>query len=428
MVNGWNILEMIPSMIVGEELQEIMKVNPDYSPDIKEKSQAERLMALNNIYSLYYPSTMGSEIYTKIYLALTRSLQKKESKIAIKQRNLNGNAIRRKESYGGIIGGSDCFSIIGSSGIGKSRSIERAISIVGGEKIIELENPFCRIIPIINVQCPFDCSGKALLLSICKKVDEALETNYYEMEIRARSSTNMMIVSVAQLLLNHCAVLVIDEIQNLVKHKAGTQLVSMLTELLNESGISIVMVGTPEVESFFRSVDYLARRTLGLHYDKCSYDDYFYDFCREMWKYQYVKNKSEITEGIIHYLYEHSAGTLSHVMFLFYTAQEISILNGRECLDIELLEEAYQRMRMLHTHIAPEIRLKNVPCKKKRTKSVDDITSTTMNKMVVNASPLEQEGNQEEWSFMEIADYSKKKNIDMLLLLQGKLSITELEV
>ena len=51
-----------------------------------------------------------------------------------------------------------------------------------------------------------------------------------------------------------------------------------------------------------------------------------------------------------------------------------------------------------------------------------------MNKMVVNASPLEQEGNQEEWSFMEIADYSKKKNIDMLLLLQGKLSITELEV
>lgn len=166
MVNEWKIIEKIAPMLVGEELQEAMKVIPDYSPDIKEKSQAERLMGLNNIYSLYYPSTMGSEIYTKIYLAMTRSIQKKESKIAIKQRNLNGNAIRRKESYGGIIGGSDCFSIIGSSGIGKSRSIERAIAITGGENVMELENPFCKIIPIINVQCPFDCSGKALLLSI----------------------------------------------------------------------------------------------------------------------------------------------------------------------------------------------------------------------------------------------------------------------
>lgn len=428
MISEWNILEKISPMLVGEELQNAMEVIPDYSPYIKEKSQAERLMALNNIYSLYYPSTMGSEIYAKIYLAMTRSLQRKESKLAIKQRNLNGNAIRRKESYGGIIGGSDCFSIIGSSGIGKSRSIERAITITGGENVIELENPFCKIIPIINVQCPFDCSGKALLLSICKKVDEALGTNYYEMEIRARSSTNMMIVSVAQILLNHCAVLVIDEIQNLVKHKAGTQLVSMLTELLNESGISIVMVGTPEVEAFFRSVDYLARRTIGLYYGRCSYDDYFYDFCKEMWNYQYVKNKSELTESIIHYLYEHSAGTLSHVMFLFYTAQEISILNGKESIDIESLEEAYQRMSMLHIHIEPEIRLKNVLSKKKRTKSVDEIMATTMDKTVASVSSLEQECNQEEWSFMKIADYSKKKNIDMLLLLQGKLSITELEV
>ena len=117
-----------------------------------------------------------------------------------------------------------------------------------------------------------------------------------------------------------------------------------------------------------------------------------------------------------------------YVMFLFYTAQEISILNGKESIDIESLEEAYQRMSMLHIHIEPEIRLKNVLSKKKRTKSVDEIMATTMDKTVASVSSLEQECNQEEWSFMKIADYSKKKNIDMLLLLQGKLSITELEV
>lgn len=66
--------------------------------------------------------------------------------------------------------------------------------------------------------------------------------------------------------------------------------------------------------------------------------------------------------------------------------------------------------------------------RKKRTKSVDEITASAMEKSVVVASTLEQGCSQEEWSFMEIADYSKKKNLDMMFLLYGKLSITEVEV
>lgn len=144
------------------------------------------------------------------------------------------------------------------------------------------------------------------------------------------------------------------------------QLVSMLTELLNESGISIVFVGTPEIEPFFESVDYLARRTLGLAYGRCAYNTYFKTFCRELWNFQYVRKKSELTDEIVNWFYQHSAGTLSHVIFLFQTAQEISILDGRECVDITSLEAAYQRMRMLHMHIQPEIVVKKKASKRKR--------------------------------------------------------------
>ena len=118
----WNIMEKIEPMLVGRELKEKMTIFPDYEESIRKENQALRLIELNNLHSFYLPSDMSVEIYTKLYLAMVRSLQKKESKLAIQQRNLNGKNMRAcaygvETSFGGIICGSDSFSIIGCSGI-----------------------------------------------------------------------------------------------------------------------------------------------------------------------------------------------------------------------------------------------------------------------------------------------------------------------
>ena len=418
-----SVTDKMPRMQTGDKLIEALRVVPDYDAEIQTKSQAERLLALNDVCSLYLQSEMGTEIYAKLYLALARSLKKKESRLLTVHRNINASAIRtRTESFGGILGGIDCMTIIGESGIGKSRSIERAVSLLEGERVIELTEPFAKIIPVLNIQCPYDASCKAMLLSICKKADEALGTNYYEMQIRSRAATNMLIVSVAQMMINHCGLLIIDEIQNLVKHKAGVQLIGMLTQLLNESGVAVVMVGTPEVVPFFESIDYLARRTVGLNYERCAYDVFFYDFCCELWKYQYVSDESEISDAIIHYLYEHSAGKLSNVIFLFYTAQEIGILNGRECIDISSLEEAYKRMRMLHSHIQPEVRVEARTNVRKRKTSKQVLTQTK------NIYDPGEAWTINDFSFSEAARKAKSRNLDVLDILTEHISITELGV
>ena len=439
----WNIMEKIEPMLVGKELKERMLVVPDYEESIRKESVSTRLLELNKINSFYLPSDMSIEIYTKLYLAMVRSLQKKESKLAIQQRNLNGKNLRAcangiEPSFGGIIGGSDSFSIIGCSGIGKTTALSKAVHLMGGGKIIEMENPYCKIVPVINVQCPFDCSAKSMLLAILQKVDMALGTNYYKNTVRAKANINTMLISTAQILLNHVGVLCIDEIQNLIKHRAGMQLVSMLTELLNESGISIVFVGTPEIQPFFEGVDYLARRTLGLSYGKCEYNGYFKKFCNTLWKFQYVKNRIEITEGIVNWLYQHSSGTLAHVIFLFYTSQEISIFDGREIIDIQSLESAYQRMEMLHMHIQPEVSIKKIASKRKKNTSMKMLGETS-EKKEENAKEITREpdfveehpaskGIDMDWSFEELMKEAKKSNVDMLELLQGKISITEVVV
>jgi hypothetical protein len=112
--------------------------------------------------------------------------------------------------------------------------------------------------------------------------------------------------------------LVVDEIQNVANSKNGKNLIGALTQLINNSGISICMVGTPESIKFFESAIQLARRSVGLQYTSMSYDKYFQEFCKVMFKYQYVQKRTEIMDGILAWLYEHSAGITSVVVALIH--------------------------------------------------------------------------------------------------------------
>jgi hypothetical protein len=273
-----NILSQLSDMKAGQDLISEMSVLPLYNENIRSQSTTSRLIALSELYNIYISSPMSVEIYSKLYLALLRSLQKKSSRNARIQQNENYKSICQKECSG-ILGGSDSFTITGCSGIGKSSAITRAIDLITAKGIIEVEKPYTKIIPCVIVQCPFDCSVKGLLLEILRKVDEILNSDYYLKALKSRVTTDMLIGCVSQVSLNHIGLLVVDEIQNVVNSKNGKFLVGMLTQLINNSGISIGMVGTPESVIFFEQALQLARRSLGLHYGALEFNQFFYDFC-----------------------------------------------------------------------------------------------------------------------------------------------------
>lgn len=215
-----NILSKIPPMKSGNELVLALSVFPEYDETICNENEAVRLMALSELYKIYVPSQMSLEIYSKLYLALLRSLQKKGTRLVVVQHNENHKAILNQE-YRGIIGGSDSFTIIGASGIGKSSAISRAIALISESRIIEIDKPYTKIIPCVVVQTPFDSSVKGLLLEILRKVDEELESNYYKNALKVRTTTDMLIGMVSSVAMNHIGLLIVDEIQNVVNSKTA---------------------------------------------------------------------------------------------------------------------------------------------------------------------------------------------------------------
>ena len=407
----------LPEMKSGNELISALSIIPEYDETICQQNQAIRLMALSDLYQIYIPSQMSLEIYSKLYLALLRSMQKKGTQMAIKQRYENYKAIQQ-QSYSGILGGSDSFTIIGTSGIGKSSAISRAISLITENRIIETNKPYTKIIPCLIVQCPFDSSVKGLLLEILRKVDEELGTDHYIHAVKSRASTtDMLIGAVSSIALNNIGMLVVDEIQNVVNSKNGKSLIGALTQLINNSGISICMVGTPESTVFFEQAMQLARRSVGLQYTTMNYDDYFQSFCKIIFKYQFLKNRTEITTAITEWLYEHSAGVISVVVSLIHDAQEIAILTGKEVLNLDTLNEAYQqRLSLLHGYIQPSV-IQNKPTTKKKKVA----TSVKKNQ---TQSKLKQEG----YSIIEIAERAKAENLDVVELLKEVYTVVEVAI
>ena len=350
-MDNMSLVRKLPPMLSGSELEQALTILPEYDPAIVNENEAVRLIALSDMYKVFVPTQMSKEIYAKMYLSLLRSLQKKESKLAVRQYSENHKGIRQQE-YSGIIGGSDSFTIIGASGIGKSSSITRAVQLLTTEEIIEIKNPYSKIIPCVIVQTPFDSSVKGLLLEILRVVDEKLGSKYYSNALRTKSTIDMLIGAVSSVALNHIGLLVVDEIQHVVNHKHGKTLIGCLTQLINNSGISIAMVGTPESAAFFTQAMQLARRALGLQYNAMPYGEEFYFLCASLYRYQYVKNAAPLDDSVVRWLYEHSNG-ISTVVSLLHDAQEIAILDGSETLNLTTLRTAYQnRIAMLHPYIS----------------------------------------------------------------------------
>lgn len=409
-----NIVENMPPMLSGQELISALSAFPEYNESIRNEGQAVRLMALSNLYRLYIPSQMSLEIYSKLYLALLRSLQKKEMQIAVRQKNENYKAIQNQE-YRGIIGGSDSFTIIGTSGIGKSSAIMRAIDLIMENKVIEIDNPYTKIVPCVIVQCPFDSSVKGLLLEILRKVDEIIDSKYYQYALKSRATTDMLIGSVSQVALNHIGLLVVDEIQNVVNSKNGKNLIGALTQLINNSGISICMVGTPESTVFFEQAMQLARRSVGLKYTNMCYDAYFQSFCKVVFGYKYVRQKSEITPAITEWLYEHSSGVISLVVSLIHDAQEIAILTGQEVLNIDTLKQAYkQRLSLLHGYILPTIIHR-------------EQTSKTRKKNPVASMEMTPKENQQ-FNITDLVVQAKNENMDIVSLIKENYIVVEVAI
>lgn len=217
------------------------------------------------------------------------------------------------------------FALIGCSGIGKSKSIEKVLHQY--PQLFQHTEPFSLMqITWLKLDCPFQGSPKQLCINFFSAIDHLANTNYFNIYGSRRAGVDEMMVQMAQVANLHAlGVLVIDEIQHLNKAKIGPDaLLNFLVTLVNTIGVPVILIGTlsagPLLQENFRH----ARRASGmgsLVWDRMVPGKAWDHFIDQLWQHQWTNEFTPITPEIREVLYDESQGILDLVVKLFMLAQ-----------------------------------------------------------------------------------------------------------
>ena len=339
-----DFIEQLRPLLEGDNLYKELMVLPEIKTNFKNK--VERLVALLDIYKIYIPNKTTMDIYTRLYLTVLNSLERKDTYEEVVKLNDNFKVIKGLKHYG-IIGGLESFSITGRAGIGKTSTIERCSDIIVENKTIIKKSPYREIIPILVVESPADGSFKNLLFSILQEVDARLGTNYLVSNKHQTTTIDVLLSATSNVLINHVGLLVIDEIERVANEsKKGMTLINYLTQLVNQANISVCFVGNISANNYFQTKEYLARRTIGVKLEKMGYDEEYLTFLKILFRYQYVSKPISLNCEITREIYRLTNGLPSLIISLFAETQRSIILKDEESISIEALRETFRDQLM----------------------------------------------------------------------------------
>lgn len=231
------------------------------------------------------------------------------------------------------------FALIGCSGIGKSKSVERILHLY--PKTIAHQEPFSlEQVVWLKLECPHKGSVKQLCISFFHEMDTLLHTRNEVRYGSSRLSIDTMVVHMAEVADRHAlGLLVIDEIQHLMRAPGTSRddLLNFLVALVNTIGIPVMIIGTPAALPLLQGAFRQARRASGLGsliWERHADDATWNHFIDRMWRYQWTREPTPLTDDLRRVLYEESQGIIDLVVKLYMLAQlqaiQLNAFTGRD--------------------------------------------------------------------------------------------------
>lgn len=353
------LIEAIPPRLTQEQLYQLLYSVPRFTGDLSQLDDEERLELVQQIKPMYWqPLVSHFEKYRNLYTMIKIGYQSRNPISPMYQRQLSigldkilsAGTNEYGENLMGNVQTAQQMADIGLSGMGKSKSYERVLSLI--PQVIhhtryKSDYLACKQVLWLHIECPSNKSVGALCRNFYFAVDKLLGTSYYddlaEKDGRAEVLAKRMSKVAGQI---NLGVLVIDEIQRIHKGHSGgeAKMIDFITELTNSIGIPIIMIGTFKALYLFKTSLANTRRGIPDGYaenitDRMK-DGIEWDlFVRGLWDLQYTKTFTPLTPELKAALYYHTLGIPDFAVKLFMHIQCHAILyEETESITIEMLE------------------------------------------------------------------------------------------
>src|SRR5690625_1365848 len=341
-------IQALPPLADKQTIIEKLAIYPSFKKEEREMDNVYRLHMLNRLYQLFQPLPIHIEIWNMVHSLLIQGYLPRNPFDAKYKRYLNETGkqiinrsfdINSRENFRTTAG---CGLLLGFSGMGKTTTINRILSnlhqvIIHNEY---LDQHFNQIQLVwLKLEAPPNSSLKALCLQFFMKVDEILDTNNYKKYVSRNVSVDTMMPLISQMSQNiGLGLLIIDETQN-IKGRGANQIMNFFVNLIN-NGVNLILIGTPGAYKLFGDELRMARRLSDnseIIYNNMEYDQEFKFLLESMWKYQWTRKSSQLTEELAQVFYNESQGISDLIVKLFVYSQQTAILTGKEELTIELV-------------------------------------------------------------------------------------------
>ena len=231
------------------------------------------------------------------------------------------------------------FALIGCSGIGKSRSIDRILRLYP-QTVVHDEPMALTQVAWLKLDCPHKGSAKQLCISFFHEMDRLLGTRFQARHGSGRVALDEMVVHMARIAdLHALGLLVIDEVQHLTQAPGASRqdLLNFLVTLINKIGLPVMIVGTPAALPLLQGAFRQARRVSGIGsavWEPMPENGDWESFIRRMWAFQWTRSETRLTDEILAVLRDESQGIVDVVIKLYMLTQlraiQLGALGGRE--------------------------------------------------------------------------------------------------
>ena len=312
-----------PRLSMTDLIKDLTKDRPEHHESDRMKSPEDRGMLTQILLRLYQPCEKDIDIYNKVERCIRWGYADRNpfSPAFIQQRqrefeaqNRNEGFVQYTQSYPTTNG----FALLGISGLGKSTTLRHILGrypqVVRHKRYNGIPFNETQIV-WIHMDCPEDGSLKGLCAGFFEQIDNLLGTDYFSQYGEKKATLNKMRIAMARIARNyHLGVIVIDEIQSLAVAKDESipvKTLNFLVTLVNTIGVPVILVGTPRALTFLQKEFQQAKRASGQGdalWEHMQNDHVWRMFVTAIWKYQYTRQKVELTDKMADALFEEAVG------------------------------------------------------------------------------------------------------------------------
>ncbi len=354
-------IQALPPIADKKTIIKKLMTIPTFKEVERELDSSYRMHIVKRLYKLFQPLPQHVRIWNMVFSLVFQGYLARNpfDKEYIRYVNATGKQIINRtydlSNKTDFRTTANCGLLIGYSGMGKTTTMNKILNNIPSVIVHDTyrgQHYNQTQLVHITLQTPHNSSLKALSLQFFMKVDEILGTNNFKKYVSRNLSVDAMLPLMGIVSQNiGLGLMVIDEVQHL-QNRGVLQMMNYFVTMMNSFGVPVIFIGTPASYPIFQNELRIARRVTGsgeIIWNNMGNDNEFRLFLESVWKYQWNRKFTPLSEELIQIFYEETQGISDLIIKLFVNVQQMAIYSGKEEITIEIVKrtvkESFKMMK-----------------------------------------------------------------------------------